>query len=276
MRIYLINKKVLRKRKIKVEQLPLKNGSIFLTEKENFTPLPHFYSAKEVFVFGGDGTINSVISKLTPDQLLVPIPMGSGNDFVRKLGYNTNWKKALFHFLKKRVLQAKEVKIALCETDALKKPVLNSLGFGLDQQVNESEGKNYVEKFLKALPKIRPHRFILRSNSLPSPREFITEWLLVTVGPFIGNGLRVHNPNLSYDSLLITVFKNHPSALSRTTAYAKWKFLNIPPFSQQFTATEVEIIPPYNLKPVVDGTVEEKAGKIHLTYPYKTIRVDQW
>lgn len=56
--------------------------------------------AHEIWVAGGDGTLHEVVSGLRDagaemGPVLVPLPLGTGNDLVRSLGIPLNWRKAV-------------------------------------------------------------------------------------------------------------------------------------------------------------------------------------
>ncbi len=92
------------------------NVNIQITQSpEDATRITHealLSGAKEIFVIGGDGTINEVVNgffegdvNISPDSSLIILPFGSGNDTIRTLGIPKQIEKAIKNYqLSKPVL----------------------------------------------------------------------------------------------------------------------------------------------------------------------------
>lgn len=108
---------------------------------------------KKLIVVGGDGTINEVINGMTDFERITlgVIPNGSGNDFVRGLGSETNAIK----YLEKITNGASEQKIDLGKVwwDDCEEPKLFAIsaGIGMDAKVCRLSGTSRVKKYLNRL-----------------------------------------------------------------------------------------------------------------------------
>ena len=73
----------------------IEDNAIFISPKpgdinKHVSKLPN---DTKLMVVGGDGTFNEIVNGLRSDQTitLLPIPLGSGNDFARELGFPLNY-----------------------------------------------------------------------------------------------------------------------------------------------------------------------------------------
>lgn len=87
-----------------------------------------------IYSIGGDGTLNEVANGIVEsgnkEAVLVPIPLGSGNDFVRSLGYK---KEKDLRKLIDRAVSCSYIEIDLCKAND--RYFLNISSLGFDAQV---------------------------------------------------------------------------------------------------------------------------------------------
>ncbi|MGP6138813.1 diacylglycerol/lipid kinase family protein [Jeotgalibaca sp. A127] len=102
-----------------------------------------------IIVIGGDGTLHEAIGGLNEAKSELPIgylPAGTGNDFARSIGLTKDVKKGLRAILK--AVEPEEIECMkyydhITDKDGI---ALNSMGFGLDAEVNALASDTKSEK----------------------------------------------------------------------------------------------------------------------------------
>lgn len=157
--------------------------------------------ANRIIVIGGDGTLHEVVSGLHAAESTLPIgylPAGTGNDFARSVGLTKDVKKGLL-----AILEAKSPVEIECMKyhDHLHNKVgigLNSMGFGLDAEVNALAGENKSTAHV-------PTPFNLENSSyLTKIVDAFKERSTYSVD------VTVDGVSNTYDAVLITGVMKHP------------------------------------------------------------------
>ena len=154
-----------------------------------------------IIVIGGDGTLHEVVGGFHAAANMLPIgylPAGTGNDFARAITLTKDVKKGLL-----AILEAQEpVKIECIKyVDQLTNKVgigLNSMGFGLDAEVNALVGGN------KSINKTRAAFGLENSSYLTKIMDAYKERSTYSVD------VTVDGVTNTYDNVLITGLMNHP------------------------------------------------------------------
>ena len=154
-----------------------------------------------IIVIGGDGTLHEVVGGFHAAANMLPIgylPAGTGNDFARAITLTKDVKKGLL-----AILEAQEpVKIECIKYfDYLNNKVgigLNSMGFGLDAEVNALVGGN------KSINNTRSPFGLENSSYLTKIMDAFKERSTYFVD------VTVDGVTNTYDDVLITGTMNHP------------------------------------------------------------------
>lgn len=105
---------------------------VYYTEHKKSGALSHFISGgdfEEVFVMGGDGTLNLVVNELMPSPMPICIVSnGTGNDSVKSLHGELNFKKQVDIALNGRI---KQYDVGICNG----RYFVNGVGIGFDGEV---------------------------------------------------------------------------------------------------------------------------------------------
>ncbi|MFA7290079.1 MAG: YegS/Rv2252/BmrU family lipid kinase [Melioribacteraceae bacterium] len=153
------------------------------------------YQGYNFLIIGGDGTLNNFIQnwQLIENRILGIIPVGSGNDFAKNLGYSKNLKKDLVQLLtsiiEESITHVNTGEIELWEQGTESSRVfqfINSVGIGFDAKVaylNNTQKVlpgifNYILSVLKAVKSLTPFKTSVVIDSL----KFETNAVLITCG----------------------------------------------------------------------------------------------
>jgi diacylglycerol kinase (ATP) len=145
-----------------------------------------------VIAVGGDGLLHLVLQKITPAQVpLAVIPAGTGNDFVRTLGWSIDDVDAIL----KEVLSKKPSSVDLGLVDGEWFAAILSTGF--DSIVNEKANAmswpkgpmKYNAAIAIVLPRFKPHHYEIVLDD----RTISTQAMLIAVsnGRSYGGGMLV-------------------------------------------------------------------------------------
>jgi len=135
-----------------------------LTAADSKTLIKNNLDNHNVFIAaGGDGTVNTVASKLVgSEKILGVLPLGSGNGFAKEFGFNLNLR-SLLNDIKK----AESIDIDVIEINDML--CLNVAGIGLDSFVADSFSKlklrgflPYVWLTLKTFLQLRPFHVTIK------------------------------------------------------------------------------------------------------------------
>ncbi len=141
---------------------------------------------------GGDGTLNEVLNGLQDQAILAQIPIGSGNDFFKMLGYDNDSD------LETLVVSTIEGKVANIDYGRVNSErFINSCNMGLDADVLIEFDKNrgripnrflYAYSIMKTIQKPKAH--INRIENHTDNKVLEEDMMLLTVmnGQFYGNG----------------------------------------------------------------------------------------
>jgi diacylglycerol kinase (ATP) len=163
-----------------------------------------------VIAVGGDGLLHLVLQKTVPAQIpLAVIPAGTGNDFVRTLG----WSLTDIDHLLERILSADPGSIDLGLVDGEWFGAILSTGF--DSVVNERANKmrwpkgpmKYNAAIAIELPRFKPRHYEIQLDD----RTISTEAMLIAVsnGRSYGGGMLVC-PHADISDGLFDVMVLHP------------------------------------------------------------------
>lgn len=154
-----------------------------------------------IIVIGGDGTLHEVVGGFHASNNMLPIgylPAGTGNDFARSVSLTKDIKKGL-----EAILRAQEpVEIECIKYyDYLNNKVgigLNSMGFGLDAEVNALVGGNKSHSNTRSAFGMENSSYLTRI--VDAFKERSTYSVDITVDGVTN----------TYDNVLITGTMNHP------------------------------------------------------------------
>lgn len=139
------------------------NFTNYFGEEDNIIPdLYEEYKEKgeelHLLVMGGDGTINCAINKLPSfDNVKVSvIPLGSGNDLVRDLGFKGSLKDMATKLLENPEERLMDVGLVHCENstdgeDPVDRRFIVSTGFGYDAAICEEVMRSGAKTFLNKI-----------------------------------------------------------------------------------------------------------------------------
>ena len=182
-----------------------------------------------VIAVGGDGLLHLVLQKITPAQVpLALIPAGTGNDFVRTLGWSLDDVDAILE----SVLSKKPASVDLGLVDGEWFGAILSTGF--DSIVNEKANAmswpkgpmKYNAAIAIELPRFKPRHYEITLDD----RTITTEAMLIAVanGRSYGAGMLVC-PNANISDGLFDVMVLHP--------ISKFEFMKV--FPQVFAGTHI-------------------------------------
>lgn len=145
-----------------------------------------------VIAIGGDGLAHLVLQVVVPRRVpFAVVPAGTGNDFVRTLGWSLDENESLLE----RVLTTQPVSIDLGNVDSEWFGAILSTGF--DSIVNERANKlswprgpqRYNVAIAMELPRFKPARYEITTDG----HTFTTEAMLIAVGngKSYGGGMNV-------------------------------------------------------------------------------------
>ncbi|RLG00853.1 hypothetical protein DRN58_02920 [Thermococci archaeon] len=153
---------------------------------------------EKVLVLGGDGTINEVIQAFVSTNIsLLPLPLGTGNDFVKYL-YP---RKKFDTVLKEKINSDKSIKIdlILMETQGMKRYFINGMGIGFDSEVLKNMEKIkllkgdflYTAAVIMTFFKFKGLKLKVTLNKIKKRLE--KHFLLFNVGngQYLGGGFRL-------------------------------------------------------------------------------------
>jgi diacylglycerol kinase (ATP) len=180
----------LNSRAIKYEIIIGRNGIDQADSLQRF--LDRYPDCSGVIAVGGDGLLHLVLQKITPAQVpLAVIPAGTGNDFVRTLGWSIDDVDAILE----AVLSKKPSSVDLGLVDGEWFAAILSTGF--DSIVNEKANAmswpkgpmKYNAAIAIVLPRFKPHHYEIVLDD----RTISTQAMLIAVsnGRSYGGGMLV-------------------------------------------------------------------------------------
>ena len=105
------------------------------------------HKAVRIYSVGGDGTLNEVANGIVEsgnkEAILVPVPLGSGNDFVRSLGYK---KPKTLRELIEKAISCSYTDIDICKAND--RYFLNISSLGFDAEVVSNAARYKKNKFI--------------------------------------------------------------------------------------------------------------------------------
>lgn len=147
--------------------------------------------AELVVVGGGDGTVHEVANGLLgsgPTAPLFPLPLGTGNDFVRSLGLSLDVPAAVRALERRRTRTVDAGRVNGGEV------FVNSAGFGFDAEVVRRHPRrllfrSYTPTVVRTFLSYAPHAFEVVGDG----RAYRGRALSISVlnGPYVGGGYRV-------------------------------------------------------------------------------------
>ena len=188
---------------------------------------------RNFLVVGGDGTISEVINGIfsadrTDDELKIAlIPRGTGNDWARFWGLNSDYKYSISTFLagKCQPIDIGTVNYTL-EGDNRTHYFIKSVGFGLDAAVVKvthrlkrytgSHSFMYFIALLTAVFRFRPFRFHLQTEKTEIKDHLFT--MNIANGCYSGGGMKQNPGALPYDGILDAMLVRKPSFKDIITA----------------------------------------------------------
>jgi len=160
-----------------------------------------------IIAAGGDGTVNEVVSGLIGSQAVLGIlPIGSGNDFAKQVGYKRNLKKDLKILLESRT---KLVDIGQVNDQYF---FINGLGVGFDGEVATRVrsfmrySKGFLAYLLAVLRTLATYKFHRVKITLDNDQVIEKEILLLATcnGTTYGGGFNVA-PSAKIDDGVFTI-----------------------------------------------------------------------
>ena len=142
-----------------------------------------------VIAGGGDGTVNEVVNGLVgSDSTLGVLPLGSGNDFARALGYPKKINECLQVLTRQQVklIDLGSIEVVNFALERRSKHFINFVGIGLDAEVANEAGKIFwargLAKYAIAAVKVL-FRYRAQSSTV-NGLEFQSEGrhLLISIG----------------------------------------------------------------------------------------------
>ena len=207
-----------------------------------------FPDTNGVIAVGGDGLLHNILQRLVPAQIpLAMIPAGTGNDFVRTLG----WDLETFDAQLEAITTRPPASVDLGLVDGEWFAAILSTGF--DSLVNEKANKmswpkgpmKYNAAIAIELPRFRPRHYEITLDE----RTISTEAMLIAVsnGRSYGGGMLVC-PNANISDGLFDVMVLHP--------VSKMEFIKV--FPRVFAGTHVSH-PAVEIVRSKSVTIESKA-----------------
>jgi len=213
-----------------------------------------------IIAVGGDGTVNEVASGLIGTSAVLGIlPIGSGNDFAKQVGYVRNLKKDLNFLLAGRV---KEIDVGLVNNQCY---FINAFSVGFDGEVAARVKKFipygtgffcYLVSALKTLVtyKFRRARIAFDSNNVIDQKILL---IAVCNGTTYGGGFRVA-PSAKMDDGFFTICLADKMgrfyALRNIPKMIKGTHINLPAV-RMFTSKRVIIETENELTAQIDGEI---------------------
>jgi len=176
----------------------------------------------DIISVGGDGTLTEIVDGLKNYKgNLGIIPNGTGNDFVRTLGYPSNLKE-LFEIIKKgKVIEADILKVN-------NHRFINVASFGIDGEVIVQTDKikkkipgtwAYILSSLKAITKFQPYFVTITIDEKVMEKEIVLA--AVGNGMYFGGGMLVTPLAKINDGQLDVVIANKTSKIKLINLFAK-------------------------------------------------------
>ncbi len=211
-----------------LEQHKMRFGTFFTekTEPEGklTSVLKNNDSIKEIWVIGGDGTLNYAVNELKKKQLPISIVSGgTGNDSVKSLHGITDFKKQVDIALMGKV---KEFDLGLCND----RYFVNGVGIGFDGRVVEKmlqKGKksgshlSYLYTVLQLLAGYREKTLQYSLDGLPSQKPIFL--MTISNGTTFGGGFILNPTAIPDDGILDVCIFNKISVPKRFVALPKLK-----------------------------------------------------
>ncbi|WP_042345241.1 diacylglycerol/lipid kinase family protein [Bacillus massiliigorillae] len=181
-----------------------------------------------IVAVGGDGTVHEVMNGAInyPHAIIVCMPAGSGNDYVRGVQRTSGLEEVVSAILHVKAPSIIDVGQLIYEGN--KKHFVNSLGIGFDaaiaKAVNESHWKKrfqmvglgkfvYLYFFMKML--FTFNTFHMKTKIDGRVRNFEKVWFLVAANqPYFGGGIKVApNSTVTDGKIQVIIVNNIPSLL---------------------------------------------------------------
>ena len=166
--------------------------NIYLAPDQKISQLKNLEKYRKVFVFAGDGTVNSLIKHFFQKKIKVPIgvlPGGFGNAVSAMLGHG-NKKKCMNLFNDK----IKTTKIDLLQTNIKECPIaVFCIGLGLDAEIVHQRQKflglkslSYLLATFQSLITFKKREFIFKISQDSLEQRFYGKQMMICNGPFYG------------------------------------------------------------------------------------------
>jgi YegS/Rv2252/BmrU family lipid kinase len=213
-----------------------------------------------IVAVGGDGTVNEVANGLIGTSAVLGIlPVGSGNDFAKQVGYVRNLKKDLNFLLAGRV---KKIDVGLINNRCY---FINAFSVGFDGEVAARVKKfipygtgffAYLASALKTLVtyKFRRAKIVFDGNNVIDPKILL---MAVCNGTTYGGGFRVA-PSAKMDDGFFTICLAEKMgrfyALRNIPKMIKGTHINLPSV-HMFTSKRVIIETENELTAQIDGEI---------------------
>lgn len=161
----------------------LKEASIELSECQLFDNIEDFKTAVDsavkrkvqiIIIGGGDGTMSLAIDSIVhSDSILAVLPLGTGNQFAKELGIDSELKIAVEVILNRRVC-----KIDVGDVNGNKFINVATIGISSDIANNLTLKKElgklaYIPAVIQSLKEIKPFRVTLRHGEETTTREAV-------------------------------------------------------------------------------------------------------
>jgi len=233
---------------------------------------------KKLVVWGGDGTINRVVQALHKEDLLDEVslafvPVGTGNDFLRRFQYGS-WKKWIQAFEEEKV-EERTYDIGLLKMNQSSHIFVNNAGFGRAKDALSQKRPNPIQDILS----FREKQIELEWGT-DKMHHFETMRCLLGIvfnSPYFNRGMYFNKDVRPDDGLLYAVFIPNQSKVKLFLRFLKSKLgLSLKRRSDAcFDADFLNLNASDVLFPQVDGEVVPGEGSSSLKFSvlYRSLRL---
>ena len=100
---------------------------------------------EKILIVGGDGTINEVIQSLVGSRIpILPVPLGTGNDFAKYLYPHKKFDSILYNYL--LLDKAVDIDVGVVTLTGSERYFINGMGIGFDSEVLKNMEKMRILK----------------------------------------------------------------------------------------------------------------------------------